>query len=101
MFKIYQVSFITKWIFFQISTLLKNSKKIIVITNESIYNFKTASINELPPAFIKELKTTWNKSKELADILPIPNIITGIPAAGNKLISKILLFSKYISTFFF
>lgn len=64
-----------------ISTILKNSKRVIVLTNETIYKFKTAFINELPPAFMRELKTSTDTSKELADKLPIPNIITGIPGA--------------------
>lgn len=67
----------------QIAPILKSSKKVIVLTNDSLYNYKTQNMYELPPAFIKELRSSHCEKQNIADPLEIPNFITGIPAAGN------------------
>ncbi|KAK6640918.1 hypothetical protein RUM44_012616 [Polyplax serrata] len=64
-----------------ITPLLKLSKKIIILTNDSVYNYKTQFLQNLPPAFIKELKTSHGSHSPIAEPIETPNFITGIPAA--------------------
>ncbi|KAK6636792.1 hypothetical protein RUM43_010455 [Polyplax serrata] len=64
-----------------ITPLLKLSKKIVILTNDSVYNYKTHFLQNLPPAFIKELKTSHGSHSHIAEPIETPNFITGIPAA--------------------
>ena len=60
------------------------SNKVYIFTNDSLYNYKTESLYDLPFGFIKELKTSYSSQKNLVDLLETPNFITGVSGASKK-----------------
>ncbi|EEB20021.1 hypothetical protein Phum_PHUM600210 [Pediculus humanus corporis] len=75
---------------------LQVSNKVYIFTNDSLYNYKTESLYDLPFGFIKELKTSYSSQKNLVDLLETPNFITGVSGA---ILSWCEIFKKNATAF--
>lgn len=81
---------------FQIAPFLKIAEKVVIFTDESFNNFQAPTLKDLPPAFMRELKTSHNNSDFIVEELTIPNIVTHVPAA---VVSWCQIFKKAASLF--
>ncbi|KAF6205258.1 hypothetical protein GE061_019426 [Apolygus lucorum] len=64
-----------------IQSVLRSAKKIVVLCNRPTADFRCDSINDLPSAFLRVLKTSsWTEPLDQR-IVEQPNFISGLPAS--------------------